>query len=362
MPPKSRVVSHGDHEPTAGRNALAKMCTEGYERRVLLGLVSAIQRSNVSGGILDEFANELGVEGLNKVCVTANGIEGLTDSNVIHFMVTPLVAAIQMPATHRVHAVTELMRLKADPNLCVPTEHIEKPAMSPMFHAASCDFGPPVLQALALAKGDLEHENGINRTGLRPLHVAAYRGHLQVCRYLLHAKVDPNNARLTDGTTPLHMAILARNLEVVRVLISSKADIELATYDINVTPMHMAAQTGDTSIALLLLKNKASVRKYTDGGDEKLSSHVPVTDEHNTPLMRACANCHYNMARMLIDQYGASVTHKTTTHQYSALDYANHAKIPPGTQQEVEAKTKEKNELVSYLAEMEKAHAGDDGY
>ena len=52
------------------------------------------------------------------------------------------------------------------------------------------------------------------------LHIAASRGHLDICRLLCDQLLIDRNARDIDGNTPLHLTSSQGHLEVIRFLIS----------------------------------------------------------------------------------------------------------------------------------------------
>ena len=64
------------------------------------------------------------------------------------------------------------------------------------------------------------------------LHVAAYRGKIDVIRYLLDEQlIFDVNDRSTDLLTPLHMAVMGGSIEAVQMLTERGADIDAKTRD-----------------------------------------------------------------------------------------------------------------------------------
>jgi len=77
---------------------------------------------------------------------------------------------------------------------------------------------PGILSQLLAAGGD--PNGGDNVT--RPLHAAAFRGHLAALNCLLEAGADPNQE--SEGTFPLHWACMTGRTDSVRLLLKAGAD------------------------------------------------------------------------------------------------------------------------------------------
>ncbi|KAI1893972.1 hypothetical protein AGOR_G00129160 [Albula goreensis] len=83
------------------------------------------------------------------------------------------------------------------------------------------------------------------------LHRAAYSGHLEVARALLHHGADVH-ARTVDGWTPLHSACRWNNTAVASFLIHQGALVNAQTNGL-LTPLHLAAGNSGAKQTLELL-------------------------------------------------------------------------------------------------------------
>ncbi|XP_004604884.1 ankyrin repeat domain-containing protein 49 [Sorex araneus] len=84
-----------------------------------------------------------------------------------------------------------------------------------------------------------------------PLHRAAYGGHLDVVRELIHQGADVH-AVTVDGWTPLHSACKWNNAKVASFLLQHEADVNAQTKGL-LTPLHLAAGNRDSRETLELL-------------------------------------------------------------------------------------------------------------
>jgi ankyrin repeat protein len=90
--------------------------------------------------------------------------------------------------------------------------------------------------------------------GSTVLHIAAWRGYLDCCKYfvengaLVHStndvrgmllKLDPTNCHAQDNTTPLHCAAVGGHKEVSKYLIDNGADVNATD---SVITCHMSIQ------------------------------------------------------------------------------------------------------------------------
>ena len=107
---------------------------------------------------------------------------------------------------------------------------------------------PPAEQNAALTSRD-----GGNNT---PLHIAAYKGHLQFVEKILsscsmtHYAVDLPNLVNDNGNSPLHLAVLGNHRPIVQALLAvtppSKFDLKDKQ---GYTPIHYACGEGFLDIA-----------------------------------------------------------------------------------------------------------------
>jgi len=113
-----------------------------------------------------------------------------------------------------------------------------------------------------------------DRTGWTPLHCAAEQGHVEIVRLLCDhgAYVEARADRIwsSTGWTPLHYAAEQGHVEIVRLLCNHGADFE-ARADRGWRPLHRAACTVRTSVVKELIEvRNADVNARTDGGGTAL--------------------------------------------------------------------------------------------
>ncbi|KAM0870988.1 hypothetical protein ACQ4PT_039676 [Festuca glaucescens] len=94
--------------------------------------------------------------------------------------------------------------------------------------------------------------------GLSPLHVAASRGSMEVCRYLVEQlRVDVNVVD-GEGRTPLFWAVISKNVSAAKYLLDHGANQDRANHD-GFSPLHEAVGSGDCKMVKLLLAKGAYV-------------------------------------------------------------------------------------------------------
>jgi hypothetical protein len=145
--------------------------------------------------------------------------------------------------------------------------------------------GHVAIVKMLIAKGASAVElSGSEKSGLStPLHRAAEGGHKDVAELLLANHADVN-AKDSQGATPLHWAAAYNHQDVVALLLANKADVKAKAND-GATPLHYAAYGRQTNVVQLLLVNNADV----DAKDNK----------GYTPLHFAVANQRKDVADVL---------------------------------------------------------------
>ena len=93
-------------------------------------------------------------------------------------------------------------------------------------------------------------EGNSSRRRTTTLHNAAWRGDLELVRFLVENGADID-AKDVDGETPLHWAARQGHLAVVQYLVEQRADVN-ATNDHGTTPRALAAQGGHTDVVAYL--------------------------------------------------------------------------------------------------------------
>lgn len=114
--------------------------------------------------------------------------------------------------------------------------------------------------------------------GVGVLHIAACRGRLEVCRYLIEElRVDVNGVD-KEGRTPLKFAIRCNS--VVKYLLDHGADPDRASHD-GISPLHDAARSGDCLTVELLLAKGAYVDPVAFCGTPL---HCTATGDHDSTM------------------------------------------------------------------------------
>jgi ankyrin repeat protein len=121
---------------------------------------------------------------------------------------------------------------------------------------------------------------------LRPLHLAALFGHIDVVELLLEkgASRNPGDRR---RETPLHLAVRSRHIKVVKLLLEKGASRNPRS-QLGYTPLHLAAKSGHIEVVKLLL--------------EKGASRNPASCCGHTPLHLAVESGHIETVRLLLEQ------------------------------------------------------------
>jgi len=65
--------------------------------------------------------------------------------------------------------------------------------------------------------------NAKGHAGYTPLHLAAFKGHVEIVKLLLERGANPN-AEDNNGETPLHLAAQEGRVEIVKLLLERGAD------------------------------------------------------------------------------------------------------------------------------------------
>uniref|UniRef100_A0A4W3JE16 Ankyrin repeat domain 6b n=1 Tax=Callorhinchus milii TaxID=7868 RepID=A0A4W3JE16_CALMI len=124
----------------------------------------------------------------------------------------------------------------------------------------------------------------VTKHGRTPLHLASYKGHIDVVRILLKASCDLDIQDDSDQTA-LHRAAVVGNTEVISALIHEGAALDRQDKDGN-TALHEAAWHGFSQSVKLLVKAGANVHAKNQAG--------------NIALHLACQNGHSQSSRVLM--------------------------------------------------------------
>ncbi|RLN09784.1 ankyrin-like protein-like protein [Panicum miliaceum] len=116
-----------------------------------------------------------------------------------------------------------------------------------------------IATALDGGKGRIrEAVEAVRDRGVRALHVAAGRGRIPVCAYMVEELHMDVNAADESGNTPLSHAVRAGNVGIVRYLLDHGADPNKPV-DFECTSIHIAVGKGMCEMVELLLSKGADV-------------------------------------------------------------------------------------------------------
>ncbi|KAK2856667.1 hypothetical protein Q5P01_005402 [Channa striata] len=124
----------------------------------------------------------------------------------------------------------------------------------------------------------------VTKFGRSPLHLAAYKGHIEVVQILLKAGCDLDIQ--DDGKqTALHRGAMVGHRDVIRALIQEGCALDRQDKDGN-TALHEVSWHGFSQCVKLLVKNGANVHAKNKAG--------------NTALHLACQNGHAQSSKVLL--------------------------------------------------------------
>ncbi|XP_044450644.1 protein TANC2 isoform X2 [Triticum aestivum] len=148
------------------------------------------------------------------------------------------------------------------------------PVLNMIFQAAS-DGDLPLFKRLVtmldMGRGRLKEtvealrvEDAGLLQGLGALHVAANRGRLEVCRYLVEELQVDVNAVDKGGRTPLFFAISCKGVGIAKYLLDHGANPNKSCHD-GLSPLHEATASGHDGILKILLDHNADRNKEVNG-------------------------------------------------------------------------------------------------
>ena len=140
-------------------------------------------------------------------------------------------------------------------------------------------------------------ESDNSKQGLTTLHYAALAGHLDVYQLVYDRVVVKNPKIVTTGQTPLHLASAIGHLEITKFIIDREDDKNPAGYN-GMTPLHDAAGNGHLEVYKFIFRN--------------VSNKNPRDDDGNTPLHFAASRNHLDICKFILE----NITVKTPKNDY----------------------------------------------
>ncbi|XP_070560828.1 ankyrin-1-like isoform X2 [Ptychodera flava] len=194
------------------------------------------------------------------------------------------------------------------------------------LHGAA-DYGAMQIYDLLLEKGA---NHVANRIGETPMHIAAYRGNLEILHKMLQRPDDEDflNERTLERNTPLHYAVHGGRHEMTTYLVREGAKVNAKNIQ-KTTPLHLAAVKGNLKICHLLMRYGADVNAAEKSGDTALheaaeNGNLPIVETlvengvnvnaknklGERPLHKAAMRGHLSTVKFFIE-FGALVDART---------------------------------------------------
>jgi ankyrin repeat protein len=202
-----------------------------------------------------------------------------------------------------------LLENRADPNAKCDNKQER------VLHWAVRKGNYDMCQLLVLNSADIDKLDSDNRTALS---YAVTENQIDLVRYLLENRANPNAIYRRSKDTVLHFAAIRGNLKICQLLVSKGACIDtLDSYD-------------RTALSYAVEKNQLDLTKYLlkNGADP----NVKVGDIQNTVLHRAVWEGNYEICQLLVSE-GASI---------NVLDRFNRTAL-------LDAVTRNETDLARYL-------------
>ena len=147
-------------------------------------------------------------------------------------------------------------------------------------------------------------------SGLTALHIASWKGHVDIVELLLAANASVDQEDAKDGWTALHLASRFGYVDIVELLLAASASVDQEDAKDGWTALHYASHYGHVDIVELLLAAGASV----DQED---------VEDGWTALHYASSSGHVDIVKLLLAA-GASVDQEDAKDGWTALHYASH--------------------------------------
>ncbi|KAM0870981.1 hypothetical protein ACQ4PT_039674 [Festuca glaucescens] len=116
--------------------------------------------------------------------------------------------------------------------------------------------------------------------GVSALHIAALRGRLEICSYLVEGLGVDANVADEYGRTPLFLTTLSKKVCCATYLLDHGANPDKSCHD-GISPLHQATVSGDCKMVKLLLAKGAYVDLEAHCGTPL---HVAATKDHDAAM------------------------------------------------------------------------------
>ena len=153
-----------------------------------------------------------------------------------------------------------------------------------------------------------------------PLHLAADRGHYDICKFIIeHVDYKDPDYFYFRNRTPLDLAILSNHLKVCELIIKNLKNKNPSNGN-GITPLHIAAVHGRLEICQLIIKNVEVKNPANESGITPLHMAAkkgyikvyklimdcvddinPADSEGDTPLHYAAENCHFDVCKLILE-------------------------------------------------------------
>ncbi|XP_068228966.1 serine/threonine-protein kinase TNNI3K-like isoform X1 [Palaemon carinicauda] len=179
----------------------------------------------------------------------------------------------------------------------------------------------------------------ISKQGFSPLHLASYKGDVDLVRLFLD-KCNHLDHTGAGSLTALHISCLAGHLEVTQALAQRGANIE-ARDAVSFSPLHIACLFGNESVVEYLLSRGVDVNISGSVGDRPLhlaatwgyyrimqmllkkGARVKVQDEEGNTALHCCVrNGHLNILNLLLQPQFRNDVHVTNVYLDTPLHVA----------------------------------------
>ncbi|KAK3245873.1 hypothetical protein CYMTET_44578, partial [Cymbomonas tetramitiformis] len=141
----------------------------------------------------------------------------------------------------------------------------------------------------------------LDEDGQTALHLAASKGHAEVCTFLLGKGAD-QNAPGVANFMPLHMAAAAGHVDVVALLVAHRVNID-ATNQSFVTPLEEAARNGHAKCVGLLLAEHRRRQGVALTTGSRSDDSLAGERQRQLLLQRCVTYGHYPVVDLLLQDF-----------------------------------------------------------